>query len=76
MPDSDCFCFAPILSNLLSLLCKFDDISDAALCHDLIVCIKSKYFMKLIVEHQIKCTKNIKLNAKRNNVKFHSIQII
>ena len=29
-----------------------------------------------IVEHQIKCTKKIKLNAKRNNVKFHSIQII
>ena len=29
-----------------------------------------------IVEHQIKCTKEIKLNAKRNNVKFHSIQII
>ena len=28
------------------------------------------------VEHQIKCTKEIKLNAKRNNVKFHSIQII
>ena len=28
------------------------------------------------VEHQIKCTKKIKLNAKRNNVKFHSIQII
>lgn len=48
MPNSDCFCFAPILRNLLSLLCKFDDISDAALCHDLIVCIESKYFMKLI----------------------------
>ena len=30
----------------------------------------------LAVEHQIKCTKEIKLNAKRNNVKFHSIQII
>ena len=29
-----------------------------------------------IVEHQIKCTKKIKLNAKRNNVKFNSIQII
>ena len=28
------------------------------------------------VEHQIKCTKKIKLNAKRNNVKFHSIQFI
>ena len=28
------------------------------------------------VEHQIKCTKKIKLNAKRNNVKFNSIQII
>ena len=48
MPNSDCFCFAPILRNLLSLFCKFDDISDAALCHDLIVCIESKYFMKLI----------------------------
>ena len=32
--------------------------------------------LKLSVEHQIKCTKKIKLNAKRNNVKFHSIQII
>jgi len=31
---------------------------------------------KLAVEHQIKCTKKIKLNAKRNNVKFNSIQII
>ena len=29
-----------------------------------------------VVEHQIKCTKKIKLNAKRNNVKFNSIQII
>lgn len=48
MPNSDCFCFASILRNLLSLLCKFDDISDAALCHNLIVCIESKYFMKLI----------------------------
>lgn len=47
-PDFDCFCFVPILRNLLSLFCKFDDISDAALCHDLIVCIESKYFMKLI----------------------------
>lgn len=28
------------------------------------------------VEHQIKCTKKIKLNAKRNNVKFNSIQIV
>ena len=28
------------------------------------------------VEHQIKCTKKIKLNAKRNNVKFNSIQFI
>ena len=28
------------------------------------------------VERQIKCTKKIKLNAKRNNVKFNSIQII
>lgn len=31
---------------------------------------------ELDVEHQIKCTKKIKLNAKRNNVKFNSIQII
>ena len=31
---------------------------------------------RLHVEHQIKCTKKIKLNAKRNNVKFNSIQII
>ena len=29
-----------------------------------------------VVGHQIKCTKKIKLNAKRNNVKFNSIQII
>ena len=29
-----------------------------------------------VVEHQIKCTKKIKLNAKRNNVKFNSIQFI
>ena len=28
------------------------------------------------VEHQIKCTKKIKLNAKRNIVKFNSIQFI
>lgn len=29
-----------------------------------------------IVERQIKCTKKIKLNAKRNNAKFKCIQII
>ena len=28
------------------------------------------------VERQIKCTKKIKLNAKRNNAKFKCIQII
>ena len=35
-----------------------------------------KAIYNYVVEHQIKCTKEIKLNAKRNNVKFHSIQII
>ena len=36
----------------------------------------SEQLRDVLVEHQIKCTKEIKLNAKRNNVKFHSIQII
>ena len=35
-----------------------------------------KPLLKYDVEHQIKCTKKIKLNAKRNNVKFNSIQIV
>ena len=35
-----------------------------------------RYDKKQCVEHQIKCTKKIKLNAKRNNVKFNSIQFI
>ena len=37
---------------------------------------KTKTREEIAVEHQIKCTKKIKLNAKRNNVKFNSIQII
>ena len=32
--------------------------------------------VKQLVERHIKYTKKIKLNAKRNNVKFNSIQII
>ena len=36
----------------------------------------NELLFKESVEHQIKCTKKIKLNAKRNNVKFNSIQII
>ena len=32
--------------------------------------------LKLIVERHIKYTKKIKLNARRHNVKFRSIQII
>ena len=38
--------------------------------------LRHKIRVVIIVEHQIKCTKKIKLNAKRNNVKFNSIQII
>ena len=37
---------------------------------------QTDFFSVSAVEHQIKCTKKIKLNAKRNNVKFNSIQII
>ena len=72
MPDSDCFCFAPILRNLLSLLCKFDDISDAALCHDLIVCIKSKYFMKLISKVS-SCIGRL-VSCPRDDMQFHFSQ--
>lgn len=33
-------------------------------------------YMKVSVERHIKYTKKIKLNARRHNVKFRSIQII
>ena len=35
-----------------------------------------KRILKLNVERHIKYTKKIKLNARRHNVKFRSIQII
>ena len=72
MPNSDCFHFASILRNLLSLLCEFDDISDAALCHDLIVCIESKYFMKLIC--QISSCIGWLISCSWNYMQFHLSQ--
>ena len=69
MLNSDCLCFVSILRNLLSLLCKFGDISDAALCHDLIVCVESKYFMKLIGKVG-SCIGRL-ISCSRDDMQFH-----